>query len=88
MDNEKVREFIDKENKKIILELAGQSRFEIIACLLMPDGDRLVTVVDHTTTEKLPYTYLYSEIPYTDDLDIQDLFIRHKHLIEDGTYDD
>ncbi|MBM7697614.1 hypothetical protein JOD44_002780 [Salimicrobium jeotgali] len=42
---------------------------------------------DVGSLEETPTTYIYSLIPYEDDPDVQDFFIRHKRLIESDFYD-
>ena len=67
--------------------MKGKDQFHITSCILQKDGERYITVRDIASLEEIPITYIYSLIPYEDDPDVRNFFIRHKRLIESGFYD-
>lgn len=88
MEEKQPEAFLMNEAAQIMREMKGEGQFEIAACTLQTDGDRYITVRDVASLDEVPLTYIYSMLPYEDDLDLQDFFIRHKRLIEAGIYDD
>ncbi|SIS53901.1 hypothetical protein SAMN05421687_10817 [Salimicrobium flavidum] len=90
MKHESAEAYLRWEKEQILREMTGLGRFQIEYCELLPDNDRHITLRDHTATdpEQATRIYAYSTIPYEDDSDVQDFFIRHKRIIDEGIYDD
>ncbi|SDJ73755.1 hypothetical protein [Salimicrobium halophilum] len=87
MEEKLSENFLMNEATQIIREMKGEGQLRITTCVLQADGDRYITVSDIASLNESPITYIYSMIPYEDDPDVQDFFIRHKKLIEAGIYD-
>ncbi|MFB9861005.1 hypothetical protein ACFPFV_11645 [Salinicoccus siamensis] len=88
MEEKPSENFLMNEATQIIREMKGEGQLLITACVLQADGDRHITVSDIASLDESPITYIYSIILYEDDPDVQEFFIRHKRLIENGFYDD
>ncbi|SFK12498.1 hypothetical protein SAMN04487936_107214 [Halobacillus dabanensis] len=73
--------------KQIFLEFAGSSRFDIDKCILLPDGERSITVSDRLNPDHST-TYVQSHIPTISDDEIRSFLLRQMKVIQSGIYDE
>ncbi|AKN01832.1 hypothetical protein AAV35_013995 (plasmid) [Salimicrobium jeotgali] len=87
MKKKQPKDFLRNKTAQIAREMKGEDQLHITSCILQKNGDRYVTVRDIASLDETPPTYIYSLIPFEEDPDVQEFFVRHKRLIESGFYD-
>lgn len=69
-------------------ELFGMGRFDIDKTEILPDGDRLITVLDKKNPLEPPVTYVQSHIPTITDDEVRSFLMRQLIMIQGEWYDE